>query len=140
MSAARSADAVCTARGNTRSRRSKAEVTRPGITTSRSGSSGAPNRMGTLTERVFAECPWDKEKHAEIFCYECHELLLHNPVLLPEDVKRFSALVRKRGLFEDEKPDDYARIAGRITLFHEVIERGLFALEKEEREWVQPTI
>ena len=98
------------------------------------------NRMGTLTERVFAECPWDKEKHAEIFCYECHELLLHNPVLLPEDVKRFSALVRKRGLFEDEKPDDYARIAGRITLFHEVIERGLFALEKEEREWVQPTI
>jgi hypothetical protein len=48
---------------------------------------------GSLTKRVFAECPWGKEKHAEVFCYECHELLLYNPVLLPEDVKRFSALV-----------------------------------------------
>jgi hypothetical protein len=48
------------------------------------------NRKGTLTERVFAECPWDQEKQAGVFCYECHELLLHNPVLLPEDVKRFS--------------------------------------------------
>ena len=89
------------------------------------------NRKGTLTERVFAECPWGKEKHAEVFCYECHELLLHNPVLLPDDVKRFSALVRKRGLSEDEKPDDYTRIAGRITLFHDVIARGLSSFEKE---------
>jgi len=38
-----------------------------------------------------------QEKHAEVFWYECHEVLLHNPELLPEDVKRFSALVRKRG-------------------------------------------
>ena len=73
-----------------------------------------------------------QRKHAEVFCYECHELLLHNPVLLPEDVKRFSALVRKRGLSEDEKPDDFARIAGRITLFHDVIARGLSSFEKEE--------
>jgi hypothetical protein len=34
-----------------------------------------------------------KEKHAEVFWYESHEVLLNNPVLLPEDVKRFSALV-----------------------------------------------
>ena len=90
------------------------------------------NRKGTLTERVFAECPWGQEKQAGVFCYECHELLLHNPVLLPEDVKRFSALVRKRGLSEDEKPDDYACIAGRITLFHEVIARGLSSFQKGE--------
>jgi hypothetical protein len=55
-----------------------------------------------------------------------------NPVLLPEDVKRFSALVRKGGLSEDEKPDDYARIAGRIALFHDVIARGLSSFEEEE--------
>ena len=59
-------------------------------------------------------------------------MLLHNPVLLPEDVKRFSALVRKRGLSENDKPDDYARIAGRITLFHDVIARGLAWFAREE--------
>ena len=41
--------------------------------------------------------PVGQEKHAEVFWYECHEVLLHNPELLQEDVKRFSALVRKRG-------------------------------------------
>lgn len=90
------------------------------------------NRKGTLAERVFTECPWGKEKHAGVFCYECHELLLHNPVLLPEDVKRFSTLVYKQGLSEDEKPNNYTRIAGRIKLFHEVIARGLSSFEKEE--------
>lgn len=53
-------------------------------------------------------------------------------MLLPEDVKRFSALVRKRGLSENDKPDDYARIAGRITLFHDVIARGLAWFAREE--------
>ena len=59
-------------------------------------------------------------------------MLLHNPVLLPEDVKRFSALVHKRGFSEEEKPHDYARIAGRIKLFHDVIARGLSSFEKGE--------
>lgn len=33
----------------------------------------------------------------------CHQLL-HNPVLLPDDVKRFLILVRKRGLSQDKSP------------------------------------
>jgi hypothetical protein len=90
------------------------------------------NRKGTLIDRVFSECPWSREGDTEVFCYECHELLLHNPVLLPEDVKRFSALVQKCGFSEDEKPDDCTRIAGRIKLLHDVIERGLSSFEKEE--------
>jgi hypothetical protein len=53
-------------------------------------------------------------------------------VLLLEDVKRFSELVRQRGLSEDEKPDYCARIAGRITLLHDVIARGLSSFEQEE--------
>lgn len=89
------------------------------------------NRRGTQTKSVFAKCPWSKEGQTEVFCYECHELLLHNPVLLPEDVKRFSALVRKRRLGESEKPNDCSRIARRIKLLHDVIERGLSSLEKE---------
>lgn len=90
------------------------------------------NRKGTLTERVFAECPWGKEKDGEVFCYECHELLLHNPVLLREDIERFAALVKEHGLSEDEKPDNFERIAGRIRLFHEVIAQGLAALARSK--------
>jgi hypothetical protein len=47
-------------------------------------------------------------------------LLLHNPLLLPE----FSALLRKRGPSEDERPDDYARNAGRIMPFHKRLRSG----------------
>lgn len=37
------------------------------------------------------------------FCYECHEELLHNPVLLPDDIKKFAELVELRGLNEIKK-------------------------------------
>lgn len=90
------------------------------------------NRPRTLTERVFDSCPWGKERETAVFCYECHELLLHNPVLLPADVKLFSELVRSRGLAEDEKPNDFARIAGRVALLHDVIARGLASLYAED--------
>lgn len=60
-----------------------------------------------------------------VYCYECPEELLHNPILLPEDVKNFSKLVRKRGYDEVEKPEHRVQIAGRIKLLHEIIEAGL---------------
>ncbi len=60
-----------------------------------------------------------------MFCYECHEELLHNPVLLPEDITHFAELVRIRCLSEEQKTGDRSKIAGRIALFHEVIELGL---------------
>jgi hypothetical protein len=65
------------------------------------------------------------------FCYECHEELLHNPVLLPNDISRFGQLARQRGLSEDTKPKNRGKIAQRIMLFHEVIARGLKALHDE---------
>lgn len=52
-----------------------------------------------------------------MYCYECHEELLRNPVLLPNGVSAFSALVRARGLNEDDKPEDRSKVAGRIMLF-----------------------
>ncbi len=64
-----------------------------------------------------------------MFCYECHEELLHNPVLLPEDLALFAALVRKRGFAETSKMEDRSKIAARVMLFHEVIARGLIAME-----------
>ena len=63
-----------------------------------------------------------------MFCYECHEELLHNPVLLPEDIERFAALVRERGLDEVEKGADRSKLAGRVKLFQEIITRGLKSL------------
>jgi hypothetical protein len=88
------------------------------------------NRKGTKTEGIFEVCPWGHEGKTAVFCYECHEELLHNPVLLPEEIKRFAKLVRSRQLAEDQKPADRKKIAGRVALFHEVIARGLAAMAK----------
>jgi hypothetical protein len=90
------------------------------------------NRTGAPRDRIFDECPWGLERKSNVFCYECHELLLHNPVLLPEDIQRFSELVRRRGLSEELKPAVSTKIAGRIKLFHEVISRGLDAIFQEQ--------
>ena len=78
-----------------------------------------------------------------MFCYECHEELLHNPVLLREDVARFAELVRMRGLAEKVKSEDRSKLAGRIFLLHEVIARGLNTLLGEataERQNKSPNV
>jgi hypothetical protein len=92
------------------------------------------NRRGTKTEGMFITCPWGHEGESGVFCYECHEELLHNPVLLPEDVVRLAELVRLRGLSEKVKSEDRSKIAGRVALFHDVIARGLKTLLQEETE------
>ena len=60
-----------------------------------------------------------------MFCYECHEELLHNPVFMPEDLEIFSKLVENRGLNEESKSEDRAKLGERIKLLHEVIQKGL---------------
>jgi hypothetical protein len=90
------------------------------------------NRPGQR-DGIFRVCPWDHEWKTGVFCYECHEELLHNPVLLPQDVERFAQLVKLRRLSEREKGAQRHRIAGRVRLFHEVIERGLDVLLEEAR-------
>lgn len=83
------------------------------------------NRPGTRRNGVFSSCPWGMEGKSEVFCFECHEELLHNPVLLPDDLKKFAQLVSERGLSENIKGEDRTKAAGRIVLFHEIIARGL---------------
>ena len=89
------------------------------------------NRRGTQREPIFSQCPWDKEGSTAEFCYECHEELLHNPVLLPADIELFARLVDKRGFSEDQKPEKREKIAGRIKLFHEIVAKGLQAILEE---------
>lgn len=90
------------------------------------------NRKGEQRKAIFEECPWGAEGKTVVFCYECHEELLHNPVFLSSDIENFARLVKLRGLNEVEKTEDRTKIAGRIELLHEVILRGLESLCKEE--------
>ena len=89
------------------------------------------NRRGTVTEGVFSACPWGHERETAVFCYECHEELLHNPVLLPQDIAAFARLVQQRGFSEEIKTTDRSKLAGRIQLFHEALSIGFAALLKE---------
>lgn len=90
------------------------------------------NRRGTKTVGIFSSCPWGHERESDVFCYECHEELVHNPVLLPEDISKLSELVKSRGFSEETKTDSRKPIAGRIKLFHEIIARGLDSLLDEK--------
>lgn len=83
---------------------------------------------------MFESCPWGHERESAVFCYECHEELIHNPTFLPSDIERFAALVKARGLAESLKPEDRAKLAGRIKLLHEVIEAGLVQLLSKEKQ------
>src|SRR4030042_5023551 len=89
------------------------------------------NRRGTQRDKVFEECPWGVEGQTAVFCYDCHEELLHNPVFLPVDIARLADLVKQRRLDEDIKTESKDKIAGRIKLFHEIIQRGLKELKKK---------
>src|SRR4051812_41072416 len=54
------------------------------------------NRRGTQRSPLFSTCPWGLEAQCDVFCYECHEEVLHNPVLTPEDIRMFAELVAQR--------------------------------------------
>ena len=86
------------------------------------------NRRGTQSEGIFESCPWDHESETVVFCYECHEELIHNPVLLRNDIAGFALLVAQRGFSEIEKTESRKPIAGRIVLMQKVITAGIAAL------------
>jgi hypothetical protein len=86
-----------------------------------------------VREPLFKTCPRGIEGKSGVYCYECHEELIHNPVFTEEDMRRFSRLVAGRGLNEDEKPAHREKLAGRIRLLHEVIEEGLRGLVARRR-------
>lgn len=90
------------------------------------------NRPSERREPIFPECPWGAEGATAVYCYECHEELLHNPVLTAEDIARFSRLVAARGLVEDLKPEHRQQIAGRIRLLNEALSLGIQALLERE--------
>jgi hypothetical protein len=97
------------------------------------------NRPGNQRVPIFDPCPWGVEGLKETFCYECHEEVIHNPVLVAADVRALSDLVRHRGLSEQDKAESREKLAGRIKLFHEVIQAGLESLLEKSAAGVQPS-
>ena len=67
-----------------------------------------------------------------VFCYECHEDVIHNSVFLRNDLEALAELVRLRGLNEDFKSDNRDKVGARIQLLHEVIEAGIQAVRNRE--------
>jgi len=64
-----------------------------------------------------------------VFCYECHEELLHNPMLLEEDIRRLAELFELSEASEpDGKPFEKVRLARRIEIFHNTIAEGVRCL------------
>lgn len=90
------------------------------------------NRQGTQREGIYDACPWNAEGKTVVFCYECHEELIHNPVFLPDDIEIFARLVTEHGLSENGKTENREKIAGRIMLLQEVIRTGLEVLSKND--------
>ena len=86
-----------------------------------------------LNASVFQTCPWGLQNQMATCCYECHEVLLHNPVFTEEGLNQFARLVALRGLSEDSKPPTSEKLAGRIRLLHQVIEAGLDALDRSSK-------
>jgi hypothetical protein len=91
------------------------------------------NRPGTQRNSILPQCPWDLESETAVFCYECHEELLHNPVFLPGDIKCLSELVKLRHLSETQKTLSRETIAGRLKLLHDIITKGIQELLVAER-------
>jgi len=89
------------------------------------------NRKGNVRSRLFEKCPWGLEGEYEVFCYECHEILLHNPVFTREDIAAFAKLARRKQLDEPEKTKSCEKLAMRVQLLHQVIERGIKTLMNE---------
>ena len=82
-------------------------------------------KPGTERPAILKESDWPKYDAPVILCYECHEELIHNPILLKEDLEKFKELVDRDGSSEKEKECSRGKIARRIILFHKVIETGL---------------
>jgi len=104
------------------------------------------NRKNDPRDGIFSDSPWKEnipDRAVGAFCFDCHEELIHNPVLLEEQIKNLRELVQVYGLSEDDKTITEnlvgrEKIAGRIGLFHHVIATGLKCLLDEQKvplEW-----
>src|SRR5262245_4014918 len=98
---------------NTPSQPCWAVLMQPRTTTLLSGSSvarpTAAAHSGSPYSRVARGATKAKSWYSAM---RCHKELVHNPVVLSEDIQRFAQLVRLRGLSEESKTEDRSLIGG----------------------------
>lgn len=58
--------------------------------------------------------------------------MLHNPVILPEDIDRLATIIRAKGLNEDTKSDSKDKLAARIMLLQDIIHKGIDAVSNQD--------
>ena len=88
-------------------------------------------RKGSIRLPLFERCPWGLEREHDVFCYECHEILLHNPVFTRENIAAFADLVKQADLNEPEKTESREKLARRIQLLQKIIEHGIKSLRSK---------
>ena len=90
------------------------------------------NKQKYKARPIFKDEFTEYEKKYGLFCYECHEELLHNPIVLPESINKLKKLIRKMGYHESSKGASRKKIAQRIKLFQEIISLGIDELTTRE--------
>ena len=88
------------------------------------------NKRSGKIDAIFERKDWEAEQDKIVLCYDCHEVLLHNPIFLKKDLDRFRMLIKDHGFNETKKTESTRQLAGRIVLLHEIIEKGLEVLDK----------
>lgn len=90
------------------------------------------NRRGEKRRPIFKKCPWDNLEHKKgLFCYDCHEVLLHNPVFTPDDIEGFKKLVEYHGFDEAQKSESMDKLGERIRLLQRVIQKGIKSIMED---------
>jgi hypothetical protein len=77
---------------------------------------GGRSEFKQITEAGWQKMGVKNKKGSRLVCYECHEVILHNPVLSEDQVDQLALLFRGKS-FED-----------RVIILNSVIAKGLAAL------------
>ena len=83
------------------------------------------NRRGEIREGIFSVEELDiKPKFGE-YCYDCHEELLHNPIILKSEMDKLAEIFKIIGANEDVKTERKDKLKQRIITLKEVIRKGI---------------
>src|SRR5262245_43097277 len=82
------------------------------------GGARSRDEFRKLSQKAWAEMGVKDPTKSMILCFECHEIVLHNPVLSEGQMARLGILFKGRGLEE------------KVVLLNRIIEDGLAAADR----------
>lgn len=84
------------------------------------GGDRSRDEFAKLPKRVWTRMGVLNPRDSRILCFECHEVILHNPVLSESQLERLAKAFRGKSF------------AQRVIVFNRIIEYGLIHLEEQE--------